>query len=207
MPPPPPSSIDRRVFLRRVVRASAAVAALGSCGVIAAIRTSGYAIDATRAKGLRAIEPWQLVVLDAVSARLVRADVPYGSPGAPPTPREALVSEFVDAFLAESPRESRRDCRALISVVEHAFPLACGERHRFTALDGEAQDVVLAKMESSSIEMIAGGFRALKSLVMMGYYRDPRTWGVLAYDGPLVDRPPSGSWTPVQFIPKGTVFP
>ena len=51
-------------------------------------------------------------------------------------------------------------------------------------------------MESSSIELIQGAFFGLKSVVMMGYYRDPRTWGVLGYDGPRVERPAAG-WVPL----------
>jgi hypothetical protein len=36
------------------------------------------------------------------------------------------------------------------------------------------------------------GFQALKGLVMMGYYRDPRTFRILGYKGPLVpDAEPS----------------
>jgi len=36
--------------------------------------------------------------------------------------------------------------------------------------------------------------------VMMGYYRDPRTWGVLGYDGPLMNRP-EGGWVPLRHKP------
>jgi hypothetical protein len=28
--------------------------------------------------------------------------------------------------------------------------------------------------------------------LLMGYYRDPRTWRILRYDGPLVNRPDEG---------------
>ena len=52
----------------------------------------------------------------------------------------------------------------------------------------------LAALEASSQDLLRGGFTGLKSLVFMGYYRDARTWKVLAYDGPLVGRPENG-WT------------
>jgi hypothetical protein len=38
--------------------------------------------------------------------------------------------------------------------------------------------------------MLRGAFSALKALVLMGYYRDPSTWAILGYTGPLVAREP-----------------
>ena len=178
-----------------------ALAVIGTGSVLAIVRTTGYAVDPARAAKLRVLSPWQLVLVDALLARLCAPDVPYGEDGAPPTPAEVGASEFVDEFLASSDAPVRRDCLALFSLVEHGYPIACGERRRFTALDAHAQDRVLAHLESSSVDMLRGAFAALKSLALMAYYRDPRTWGVLAYDGPLVGRPDKG-WTPLRFVPK-----
>ena len=200
--PKPDATPSRRTFLRRFARAGIALGVLGGTGVIAAIRTSGYHVDPARAGALKAIAPWQLAVIDAVSARLCAADVPYDAPGAPPTPREVGVGEFYDAFVAACDRSIARDCKALVGFVEHVWPIACGELHRFTALPLDRQDAVLAKMESSSSDLVRGAFHSLKSLLMMGYYRDPRTWGVLRYDGPLVNRPLDG-WTPKRYLTRG----
>jgi len=189
----------RRTFLRRVVRGGAALALLGSCGTLAAIRSSGYSVDPARASVLKTCAPWQLVVLDAIAARMCLADVPYDAKGAPPTPREVGVSEFVDAFLAEAPAPVRRDFLALVGAVEHAYPLLCGHRRRFSALPTDQQDRVLTQMETSSVGLVRGAFAGLKSLLMMGYWRDPRTWGVIGYDGPLVNRPDSG-WVPAKYL-------
>ena len=191
---------DRRTFLRRTLRTGGALAVLSAMGVVAIVRTGGYVVDPKRAKDLRVLAPWQLVVVDALADRLCAADVAYGAKGSPPTPREAEVSEFFDAFLAGGDAVIRRDCLACVSVIEHGWPVACGYRRRFTALDARAQDDVLAKMESSSIDLLRGAFRSIKALVMMGYYRDPRTWGVLGYDGPNVRRPDAG-WTPPRHLP------
>jgi len=151
---------------------------------------------------LRALAPWQLAVIDAIAARMCAADVAYDSPGAPPTPLEVGVGEFFDAFVAGSSRAMARDCLAVLGFAEHAWPLACGELHRFTALDANRQDALLAKMEASSNDLVSGAFHSLKSLTMMGYWRDPRTWGVIGYDGPLVNRPPDG-WTPKRYLSRG----
>ena len=45
-------------------------------------------------------------------------------------------------------------------------------------------------------DLLRGAFDGLKSLVFMGYYRDPRTWRILGYDGPRVNRPDEGWWRP-----------
>jgi hypothetical protein len=199
-PAPPKSAHDRRTFLRRTVRAGGALAVLSAMGIVAVVRTSGYVFDEMRAAKLKVLAPWQLVVVDALADRLCAADVPYDSPGAPPTPREANVTEFFDAFLEGGDHAVRRDCLACVSVIEHGWPLACGYRRRFSALDAASQDDVLARMESCSIDLLRGAFRSIKALVMMGYYRDPRTWGILGYDGPNVRRPDAG-WTPPKYLP------
>jgi hypothetical protein len=196
----PNKAVDRRTFLRRTLRAGGAFAVLSAMGLVAVVRTTGYVVDEKRAAKLRALAPWQLVVVDALADRLCAADVPYDAPGSPPTPREAMVSEFFDAFVAGSDSAIRRDCLACVGVIEHGWPLACGYRRRFSALDAASQDDVLARMESSSMELLRGAFRSIKALVMMGYYRDPRTWGVLGYDGPNVRRPDAG-WTPARHLP------
>lgn len=203
--PPPRVSADapsRRAFLRRVTKGAIAFGVIGGAGVLAWVRTSGYRVDAKRAASLKTIAPWQLAVIDAVASRICAADVAYDSPGAPPSPLEVGVGEFVDAFLAACEPSIARDCKGAIGFVEHAWPIACGELHRFTALSPDRQDVVLSKMEASSSDLVSGAFHGLKSLVMMGYWRDPRTWGVLGYDGPLVNRPPDG-WTPTRYLVRG----
>ncbi|MBL8720371.1 MAG: gluconate 2-dehydrogenase subunit 3 family protein [Myxococcales bacterium] len=188
----------RRNFLSRTARAGLALATLSGAGVAAFVRASGYVVDPARAAKLRCLAPWQLVVVDALAARFCAADVPYDSPGAPPTPLEVGVSEFVDQFLAESDAEVRRECLALFGMIEHAYPMSCGHLHRFSALSPAAQDDVLRSLAGSASALLQGAFTGCKSLFMMGYYRDPRTWGVLGYDGPKKGRPTEG-WVPLRY--------
>ncbi len=185
---------------RRVLRALGLGGLASVAGAIATIRTTGYEVDPARVAKLRFLRPWQLVVVDAAAARICLADVPYDAPGAPPTPREVQVGEFIDAFLAAASEPIQKDASSLFGFLEHGWPLACGHLHRFTALDAAAQDHVLGSLESSRLGMLRGCFHGLKSMVMMGYYRDPRTWGVLGYDGPLVNRPLDG-WTEKRHLP------
>jgi hypothetical protein len=197
--PAPSESPSRRAFLRKLVRGGLATVAAVAGGALA-IRLGGYAVDDRRAAYLKVLSPWHLAVLDAVSARLCLADVPYDAIGAPPRPADVGVAEFVDAFVAAAHPTVQRDVQGLLALVEHLWPLRCGHAHRFTQLDATAQDDVLAKMEGASIGLVRGAFQGLKTLVMMGYWRDPRTWGVLRYDGPEVARP-DGGWTPIRFRP------
>lgn len=190
---------SRRAFLRRALRGGA-VAAVALGGSALAIRLGGYDLDERRAAYLRILSPWHVVVLDAVAARLCLADVPYDAVGAPPPPSAVGVSEFVDAFVAASHPTVQRDVQGLIALVEHLWPLRCGYARRFSGLDAAAQDDVLARMESASVGLVRGAFQGLKTLIMMGYWRDPRTWGVLGYDGPQVRRP-EGGWTKLRYRP------
>jgi hypothetical protein len=48
-------------------------------------------------------------------------------------------------------------------------------------------------VQDSGSDLLRAGCEGLKSLVFLGYYRDPRTWTILGYDGPLVGRP-AGGW-------------
>jgi hypothetical protein len=197
--PPPDPRPNRRAFLRRALRTGLVSAAAIGGGALA-IRLGGYPIDERRAAYLRVLSPWHVLVLDAVATRMCLADVPYHAPGAPPPPATVGVAEFIDGFVAKAHPTVQRDIQGLLALVEHLWPLRCGYAHRFTSLDAEAQDDVLTRMERASIGMIRGAFQGLKTLIMMGYWRDPRTWGVLRYDGPQVRRP-DGGWTPLRFRP------
>jgi hypothetical protein len=86
----------------------------------------------------------------------------------------------------------RRDLLRALAFVEHLAPLGVGLTSRFTRLPPEDQDRVLASLESNAQDLLRGAFDGLKSLVFMGYYRDPRTWAILRYDGPLLNRPVNG---------------
>lgn len=197
-----PTKPTRRAFLSRTARAGLALAAVSAAGVCALVRTSGYDVEDRRRAHLKALSPWQLAVVDALADRICLAEVAYDAPFAPPTPRECEVAEFIDGYVAAADAAMRRELLAAIGAVEHFFPLLIGSPHRFSALAPEQQDAVLAAMERSPIDLVCGCFGGLKAICMMGYWRDPRTWGVLGYDGPRVNRP-EGGWVPLRFKGDG----
>jgi hypothetical protein len=160
---------------------------LGVAGTMAAlVRTSGYIVPA--GVTLASLTPWEWLVVRALARRVCAAD----REGVV-TPDETDVVGFVDAYTGKMPRRMRRDLGRFLGVIEHVAPLSAGTTTRFSDLGPAEQDRVLSSLEASDNDLFRGGWAGLKSLLFMGYYRDPRTWAVLGYDGPLVRRP-EGGW-------------
>ncbi len=142
---------------------------------------------------LEVLAPWQYVVVQAVARRIAAPDREDASI---PTTDETDVAGFVDGYVAHLPEGLRRDLLRALAFVEHLAPLGVGCVSRFTRLSAGDQDRVLAWLESNDQDLLRGAFDGLKSLVFMGYYRDPRTWRIVGYDGPRVKRPDGGWWKP-----------
>jgi hypothetical protein len=151
-------------------------------GAVAIVRVSGYQLAPQRAGTLRVLAPWQYIVVRDVARRMVAPDRETGVP----TSDEVGVADFVDAYLLDMAPSLRADFLRLLGVVEQLAPWAIGRRARFTDLAPAQQDEVLAALESSAVNQLRAGFQALKSIVMLGYYRDERTFPILAYAGPLL---------------------
>jgi hypothetical protein len=193
-PPGPPDSLasgggrhGRRRWIRSVV---VSVAAAAAGGVVALVRTGGYQLEPAVARRLTSLAAWEYLVVRDVARRIAASDRPDDPDVV--SPDEAGVVEFIDGYLAGMTRPMRRDLTTLFRYVEHVAPLSCRFAHRFTALSPADQDRVLEAMAESRIDDLRAGFEGMKSLVMMGYYRDARTWKMLGYKGPFVDRPAPG---------------
>lgn len=145
-------------------------------GAVAAVRTRGYSVT----RPLVALTAWQYVVIQHAARRIVAPD----REGVP-TADDVDVAGFADGYAASMAPVMLRDLGRLLAYVEHVAPLRSGKSARFTRLSTEEQDSVLEAMQAADEGMLRGGFEALKSLVFMGYYRDPRTWSILGYEGPL----------------------
>ena len=159
--------------------------------VVAFFRTSGYHVSDSVRAGLVTLSPWQLVFLQHAARRIAAAD---SDDPAIPTTDAVDVAGFIDGYLAGLPATKKRDLGRLFAYVEHLAPLRLKLSARFTRLSPGDQDRVLASLESSDQDLLRGGFEGLKALVFMGYYRDPRTWKILDYAGPMVSRPERGWW-------------
>lgn len=177
-----------RISRRRLLGGVAAALVLGGAGV-ALVRTRGYALPEGRT--LAALTAWQFVVVQHAARRIAAPDRP--GDGSIPSADDLDVAGFVDGWMARMPAAVRRDLGRFLGYLEHVAPIGAGHASRFSRLPAAAQDEVLASVEASSSDLLRAGFDGLKSLVFMGYYREPRTWGILGYDGPLVNRP-RGGW-------------
>ena len=159
---------------------------------VAFVRTRGYAVSPEREAKLESLSPWQLIVLEHAARRIAAPDRESRQI---PSPDDVDVAGYVDAYIARMPATVRRDLLRFFAYVEHLAPIAAGFGSRFTRLGPDDQDRVLSRIEASDETLLRGGFAGLKALVFMGYYRDPRTWKILGYDGPRVMRP-LGGWSP-----------
>ncbi len=178
-----PPSRGRRRFLRLGLMGVAALAA----GGLFAWQTGGYDVSDDTVAKLRALSPKEYLIVAAIAARILRVDA-----ADMPSAGDVDVALFIDGLVARLDAANRTDLRRLLQLVEHAFPRSGGHAARFTRLDGVAQDAVLDAMMTSSVDLVRGAFEALKSLCVMGYFRDARTWAGLGYDGPTVGRPARG---------------
>lgn len=171
---------SRRRFLRWGLGGAVAV----GLGGVLAWRTTGYDVPASIAARLRSLNAKEYLVVEAAAARILRSDRP-GDPSA----ADVEAALFIDGFVASLDPAQRADLRRLLHLLENALPLTAGHVSRFTRLEGPAQDEVLTAMMESPIGLVRGAFDSLKSLSVMAYYRDPRTWPQIGYDGPLRGRP------------------
>jgi Gluconate 2-dehydrogenase subunit 3 len=177
----------RKLSRRRVLGAVFAGLVLGG-SALALVRTRGYAVRSDLR--LIALSPWQFVVVEHAARRIVAPDRP-GEAGIP-SADDVGVAAFVDGWVARLPERVQRDLGRFLAYVEHVAPLGAGFSSRFTRLAAGEQDAVLASIEASSSDLLRAGFDGLRSLVFLGYYRDARTWRIVGYDGPLLNRPPGG---------------
>jgi hypothetical protein len=183
------SGESRKPLTRRRALELLGGALVVGAGVLAALRTSGYAVVAGRR--LVSFSGWQFVVVQHAARRIAAPDDTANT--SIPSPDDLDVAGFVDTWVSHMDRQVRRDFGRFLAYLEHVAPVAGGFASRFTRLQAADQDRVLRGLEASSSSLLRAGFEGLKSLVFMGYYRSPRTWALIGYDGPLMDRP-SGGW-------------
>jgi len=172
------SAVTRRRFVLLVLAGT-----LAGGGAILSGQLGTYRLDEETRRRLRALTTKQFVVLEVLARRVLAAD----RPGAP-SPDQLGVAAWIDEWLLDADPATRKDVGRMLELVEHATPLVAWRRRRFTDLEPAAQDAYLAGLAQSRIAAVREGMAALKTLCMMGYYRDPRSWAIVGYDGPTVPR-------------------
>lgn len=168
----------QKVSRRKLLMFGGGLAVAGALGVV---RSSGYVGPNGAAPVALSKAEWDTV--QALARRIAATDGPDA-----PSADDVDVVGFVDGYIASMDAPVRKDLLQFLGYIEQVAPLSLGLFSRFTRLDPAQQDRVLAALESSSSDLFRGGFQGVKALMFMGYYRDPRTWKIIGYDGPQVGR-------------------
>ena len=107
-------------------------------------------------------------------------------PAANRSPQKLLEHvRFVDGYLTGLDAGDVWQLRWLLSLFDHATPLELKLR-RFTRLtDADRADVLLG-WQRSAIGLRRLGYRSLKSLAFLAYYRDDEAFATIGYPGPLM---------------------
>lgn len=180
---PKKEGLSRRALLKRGLFGGLI---LGMGGVFA-YQQSGYELSKDKADSLKVLNAKEFLVLQAIAARVMAGDE-EGTPG----PEELGVAEWIDGYLKRQSPWVQKDFRMLLNAIEHAGPMMDFEFSRFTRMSAAAQDRVLGNWARSRLSLRKQGFSALKGLCVMAYYRHPKTWDLLGYDGPLVKKQSGG---------------
>lgn len=178
-----PTPLDDTLSRRRFIARSAGLTAILAFGNFAC----GSREEAYRAMLGPEDRPQNLAlreyaVLSAAAKRMIPAEAPH--PGA-----ERLgVARRIDRELGFHSREFADDVVSALRLIEWS-PLVT-HLARFTRLDGERQDEVLASMAGSRFAARRTAFQGIKALVMFFHYTQERAWLATSYDGPWVPRVP-----------------
>jgi hypothetical protein len=172
-------SISRRRFLK---------SSLGGLMLLGAgsLLPSGCRRYPTPSVQLHFLTSKEYLVMNQVAARLLG-----GGSGPGVGTEDVDVAAYVDRFIAGLDPDMQGQLRLLFRVFEHGTYLFDLRRRRFTRLDPEEQDRYLEGWMRSTLGARRLVFRGLKALAALGYYRDPRTWSALGYDGPWLGRVPA----------------
>lgn len=170
-----PKRFNRRRFFK-----NAGKIALGGT-LLTTIRVTGYA-DPPADYLLQVFTATDYVIMEQIIRAIIdpQAD--------DPDPNTLKSVQAVDQYLYGFPASIRWQIRFLLRLIEHTPFLFHGYLRRFTNLPQDAQQVVLRGWEKSRFSVKRQGFKALKTMAYLSYYRHEDTWKALDYEGPLVPR-------------------
>jgi hypothetical protein len=165
--------LERRTFLRLTgVVLGTGLFPSGCSGVPAALAPPA---DAT----LVVLTPRAYATFTAAAMRLVG---PAGS--ALVADRRVDVGRLADAWLAHTSALAAPLGQALLLLEFGVWPIL-GKVRPFTALDGDAQDAVLAECMTSRLETKRAVFRGVRSLALLVFYGAPATRPLTGFPGPF----------------------
>jgi hypothetical protein len=163
------------------------VAGTATGAALVYLRGCGYDDTAFAAPPLARLSPREGVILAAVVSTMLPPDAAR-DPGTLSGHVRAI-----DAYLVGLPAADVDQIGQCLTAVEQATLPFGGHFRRFTALDPAARAEVLTAWQVSSVGLLRLGFRSLKALVFLAYYRSEASWRPLRYAGPVM---PGGGGAP-----------
>lgn len=179
---PPPAladaaaALDRRGFLRAVGAAAAAGLLPTGCGAPAAVTD---ALGPLPDRELRVLTPRTYLTFNVVTRRIV------GPTGAEQIGRDGIdPAALADAWLVRFGPSGELLQTALLTLEFGVWPLA-GKLRPFSALDGDAQDSVLAGLQAGRWELQRQLYAGIKTLACLAFYAHPESHAAIGYPGPF----------------------
>jgi hypothetical protein len=104
--------------------------------------------------------------------------------------RETIVGHVraLDAYCDGLAPGDRAQLVQLVYALEHATLPFGGHWSRFSSLPAAARADVLASWQTAGMELRRLGYRSLKAMVFLVYYREPAAWATIDYPGPIRPR-------------------
>ncbi|MEK7487304.1 MAG: hypothetical protein AABZ60_23490 [Planctomycetota bacterium] len=196
VPPRPHKGWTRRRFFKNLGKV-----VLGG-GVLTTIRVTGYA-DPPPDYTLQVFTDTDYAIMEQIVYTIIEQE-----PNAP-DPRTLKSVQAIDQYLYGFPASIHWQIRLLLRLIEHTPFLFHGYLRRFTNLSKAAKKNVLQGWDNSYFAVKRQGFKALKTMAYLSYYRHPDSWSALNYEGPLIPRgyPDGEKETPYAQLlaPKNTI--
>ena len=129
-----------------------------------------------------------------------------------PTEPEAIAEHvrFIDGFLDGIDPAAAQQFGALIYLVEHLTLPFGPHLRRSSRLSDDDRIAYMRSWQENGQGMIRLGFRSLKTLVFMSYYRDTASWKAIGYAGPTAwnfEGPPQSlrRYDPLRALPNAQI--
>ena len=157
------------------------------------VLTGAAAVVATttglRLSGYPALPEWHGSEFSAAEAHILSAAAEAVLAPLPLGPQRTAVAAALERYVRQLPPRMRSDIHALLWLIEQASAPLGGEWRRMSNLALAERSHYLAQLQAR--QGTAGdAARALRDLVVLGFYALPAAWAAIGYAGPLVPDTP-----------------
>ena len=103
---------------------------------------------------------------------------------------KAKIPEFINNYLSSLSPDLKQRAKILLSLFRYT-PFLYSKLKAFPSLGLEERQKILCDFMKSNLRPKLLIFKTLKTLTVMGYYRNEETWKDIGYEGPTIKRFPS----------------